>query len=292
MPENYNIINNVVTNGATAVSFTKLYIRHVPSKVKSNKAIILLNSRSLCVESSMGISMGTISFADYLAKNGIHAFLLDMRGFGLSSPVEEQLKTDYSQIKNQLTVEDYYSDISCAVKHIKSVIEEPKISIFGFSYAGKLVIGYSNIYPGTFENIVLLNSAWTTYEDDDTGYAIVSTADEQSSSPHVVISMDKIQNRLLNAQPKNKNFIEPLGYEEAQRELMNYHKTYDKNTNTWRVAKVKMGNDFYTKAGVLKNVTNRVLLLSSQYDIENPYYISSRLYKNRSEEHTSELQSH
>lgn len=279
MQENYNIITNAVFEQHNATSMVKLYIRHVPSKTKSNKAIILLNSRSLCVESSMGISMGTISFADYLADNGIHAFLLDMRGFGMSSVVEEQTKDSYDDIKHKLLVEDYYSDITRAVGHIQQMLNKPEISILGFSFAATLVVGYCNANPDVFKNIVLLNAAWKRFKDDSFDYTIVTEEELNSPIPFVDITMDKIQERLITAQPEGKNFIEPLWYSEALKELIRCHKTYNKETNTWKIAKFRFSDEFFDNIGILKNINQRVLLLTSQYDKENPYYVSNRLFK-------------
>lgn len=279
MQENYNIITNASFSGHNATSMVKLYIRHVPSKTKSNKAIILLNSRTLCVESSMGIAMGTTSFADYLADNGIHAFLLDMRGFGMSSVVEEQTKDSYDDITKRLTIEDYYSDISRAVDHIKQMLNKPEISILGFSFAASIVVGYSNKNPGVFKNLVLLNAGWKRYKTDTFGYTVVSNEEFETQVPYSEITMDKINERLLSAQPAGKNFIEPLWYDEALNELVRCHKTYNKETNSWKVAKFRFSDDFFTDIGALTNITQRVLLLTSQYDIENPYYVSNRLYK-------------
>lgn len=270
MQENFNIIKN---------GLVSLYVRHVPSKTKSNKAVILMNSRSLCVESSMGISMGTISYADYLAEHGIHAFLLDMRGFGMSSVVQEQIKTDVNEITKPVLPEDYYSDLMCCVQYIRSKIRGVEISVVGFSFAGALCVSFANKFPRVFKNLILLNTNWKRFKDDVFAYRILNDDDVNSNSPNAIITMDKINDRLVSAQPAGKNFIEPLWYEEVSRELMRCHQSYDQESNSWKIAKFLLTDDFFQEIGLLSNIKENVLLLSSQYDAENPIYVSNRLYK-------------
>jgi hypothetical protein len=91
--------------------------------------------------------------------------------------------------------------------------------------------------------------------------------------------MDKINDRLVGAQPAGKNFIEPLWYEESSRELMRCHQSYDHESNSWKIAKFLLTDEFFQEIGLLSNIKENVLLLSSQYDAENPIYVSNRLYK-------------
>lgn len=268
MLEKYNLIKN---------GNTLLYVRHVPSKNKSKKCIILLNSRSLCVESTMGISMGTVSFADYLARNNIHVFLLDMRGYGMSSVVEEQTNNSYDNIQSKVTTELYYSDIDATVEHIKQKIPKSEISIFGFSLAGALCVGYATKNPNKLKNIIVLNTQWKRFKDiEPNTYGILNGFD--MSKPHYDITMDKIQNRLEIAQPDNKNFIEPLWYEEAFNALKTYHTTYDETTNSWKIANYVLGENFFKTTGEIQ-YNSRTLILTAQYDNENPYFVSSGLHR-------------
>jgi pimeloyl-ACP methyl ester carboxylesterase len=230
----------------------------------------------------MGISMGTISFGDYLSQEGIHAFLVDMRGYGMSSILEEQVKETYDDIKKPLSHLDLHSDIMCAVQYIKTKIKDPEISIVGFSFAGTLCVSFANQYPNVFKNLILLNTSWKKYTIDPVGYSIITKEQMLSTSPYNEITMKQIENRLITAQPDNKNFIESMWYDEASKELMRCHQTYNKQTDSWKIGKIKLDKEFYKKVGILSNIKQRVLLLSAQYDIENPYYISSRLYRDLS----------
>lgn len=267
MPENYNLIEN---NGVW------LYVRHVVPTNPVGKAVILLNSATLCVESSMGISMGTISCADYLASKGIDVFLLDMRGYGMSSTVEEQL-VNYTQfVTNPLRLSHYFSDILCCVDYIKQETSlDIEISIFGFSYLGTIACLFGDSYPDTFKKIVALNPNWASnWRDQKRGADYrIQTADE----PFSIVRMDGIKNRLDTAQPEGKDFREELWYNEAWDALKKYHKTYDHTNDQWKIAKTEpVMKD--ALGGYLREIRSDVLLMTAQYDIENPYFIVNRLY--------------
>ena len=267
MPENYNLIDN---NGVW------LYVRHVPATNPVGKAVILLNSATLCVESSMGISMGTISCADYLASKGIDVFLLDMRGYGMSSTVEEQL-VNYTQfVANPLRLTDYFSDILCCVDYIKQATSlDIEISIFGFSYLGTIACLFGDSHPTIFKKIIALNPNWASnWRDQKRGADYrIQTADE----PFSIVRMDGIKNRLDTAQPEGKDFREELWYTEAWDALKKYHKTYDHANDQWKIAKTEpVMKD--ALGGYLREIKSDVLLMTAQYDIENPYFIVNRLY--------------
>lgn len=266
MQENFKLIDN---NGIS------LYVRHVPSTTPSNKAVILLNSATLCVESTMGISMGTISCADYLASKGIHAFLMDLRGYGQSSPVEEQLVNYTEFVKNPLTLNDYYTDILCCHEYIKQQISDAEISIFGFSYLGTIACLLADTYDGMFENIIALNPNWVTNWRDEKRGANYKVHNEQE--PFSVVRMLAIKERLDSAQPAGKDFREEMWYDEAYTALKTYHKTYNHETDEWKIAKTEpvIGSAI---GDYLSIPNSRVLLLTAQYDIENPYFIVNRLY--------------
>lgn len=266
MLENTKLIDN---NGVS------LYVRHVPAAHPSKKAVILLNSATLCVESTMGISMGSISCADYLASKGIHAFLMDLRGYGQSSPVEEQLVNYTEFVQNPLTLENYFEDILCCCNYIKEQVDGAEISIFGFSYLGTIACLFGDTYDGVFENIIALNPNWITNWRDEKRGADYKFHNEQE--PFSIVRMAAIKDRLDNAQPAGKDFREELWYDEAYTALKTYHKTYNHETDEWKIAKTEpvMRSAI---GGYLSIPNSRVLLMTAQYDVENPYFIVNRLH--------------
>ena len=268
MPENYNFIDN---NGI------RLYVRHIPAKEPSGRAIILMNSRSLCVESSMGIPMGSLSFGDYAAGQGVDAFLVDMRGFGMSDPIQEQVVERRRDINDPISIEKYYSDIRSAANYVKSVLgASTEVSILGFSFLGTLVITFGHLYPDVFKNIISLNPNWTTLSTDpDRGFDFTIN---DPNVPYTEVSLDKINQRLTEAQPTGQDFREPLWYEEAADRLSKYHSTFDHGTGRWRLHKPIDWKRHLDSVGDMSNIQARLLIITSQYDIENPFWLVERIY--------------
>ena len=268
MPENYNLIDN---NGV------KLYIRHIPSAKPSKKAIILMNSRSLCVESSMGIPMGSRSFGEYMADSGIHAFLLDMRGYGLSDPVEEQLVESTADLTKPLSINDYYSDVIAARNYIVDTLgPDTEVSILGFSFLGTLVITCAHLYPDAFKNVISLNPNWINLPVDPPRG--VKFWQDNPDVPYNETSIEKINNRLHSSQPTGKDFTETTWAEEAAAKLSACHRTFNHETGTWRYPKDLEWNNHLANVGTMKNVKANLLFITAQYDTENPYFIVKRLF--------------
>ena len=267
--------NNFIENDGI-----QLYVRHIPSSSPTNKAVILFNSRSLCVESSMGLPMGSLSYGEYLASRGIETFLVDMRGYGMSSSIQEQIYEDVSQVTHKMCVEDIYTDINSSVDYVKSLLgEQTEVTLVGFSYLGTLSVTFSHLYPDAVKNVVGLNPNWVSFLDDPVrGFNFFSKVD--SNLPYTKVSVDLIQQRLAAAQPIGKDFRELNWAKEAEEALGKFHKTFDKETKTWKMSKLNFQDlaGHLISLGGMKDIKANILLISSQYDSENPYHIVNRFF--------------
>jgi len=263
MLENSNLVNN---NGV------KLYIRHIPSLKKTKNAVILLNSKSLCVESSMGVRLGSISYGEYLASKGIDAFLIDLRGYGLSDNVPE-----FFNGNGCTTIEDYFNDIKFCSEYIKNLLgTDTQISIVGFSFLGPISLIVSHRYPGIFKNIILLNPNWERRDYDPP--AGVDFIDKSDNKNYSTVNLYKIKNRSDSAQPNGKEFRETQWFEEVSKSIETFSRTYDAETKSWKIFNPPGLAKEIQKIKGMSNSTSNVLLLNAQYDIENPYFMVKRLF--------------
>jgi pimeloyl-ACP methyl ester carboxylesterase len=274
MPENYNFI----TNGEY-----QLYVRRIQPSLPSKKVCLLFNSRSLCVESSMGISMGSISYGDYLASKGIETFLIDLRGYGKSTSFQEQIFEDPDQITNPLTRQDFRSDIVAGINYVKNLLgNDVDVTLMGFSMLGPIIIEVAKLHPNDVQKIIILNSFGPKYDSDPPSGSKFFTP-YKSDKHYSTISLNDIKSRLESAQPEGKNFIEPLWFEEAKDRLIEFHKTFNQDTNSWKLfIGLKWNWGDMSPGG--KKIKADVLVVSGQYDIENPLFVSERLYNNISTE--------
>lgn len=269
MPENFNFIKG---------DGVELYVRRIRPTVPSKKALLLLNSRSLCVESTAGISMGSISYGDYTASKGIETFLVDLRGYGMSSAVPEQQYETFKEVTNPTTCEEYISDIKSAVTYIKSQIgDDVEISMMGFSFIATIAVLYADRYPDDFKNIIVLNPSWVDHPNDpERGFNFYTPT---KGLPYTKVSISSIEDRLAQAQPAGKDFREPLWSSEANSALRKYHKTFNEKTEDWKLVKnvrmIEMINE--RKNTALTNIKANLLFISAQYDCENPLFIVNRI---------------
>lgn len=271
MHENFDFI----VNGSK-----RMYVRHIPAARNTNNAVILFNSRSLCVESTMGVSMGTISYGDKLAADGIDTFLVDMRGYGASTLIEEQLVEDIALVTNPYSVNDIYEDLMDSIMYVKEKMgPKCKISLVGFSYLGSLSVMFSALNPGLVDTIIAINPKWIrVINDPKPTVNFYQALDEKI--PYSKVNMELIKGRFDAAQPVGKNFQETEWYSAAQGTLSKYYNTFDGTTQSWKIPRPfehKPLMEYYRMFDFSK-LTSRILISSSQYDAENPIYMTSRFY--------------
>jgi len=275
MQENFDFIVN---------GDKRMYVRHIPAAKNTNNAAILFNSRSLCVESTMGVSMGTISYGDKLAGDGIETFLVDMRGYGSSTLLEEQTVEDITLVKNPYTTDDIYSDLMDSVMYVKNKLgPDVKITLVGFSYLGSLAVMFAALNPGLVDNIVAINPKWVRLPTDPRPKVNFFQAMDDNI-PYSKVTMDLIKTRFDAAQPSEphftRNFQEDQWYDAAQGTLSKYIITFDEATQDWKIPKPFAPGPLnnYFRLFDFSKLTANVLITSAQYDNENPIFMTSRFY--------------
>jgi pimeloyl-ACP methyl ester carboxylesterase len=263
----------------------RMYVRYIPAATNTNNAVILFNSRSLCVESTMGVSMGTISYGDKLAGDGIDTFLVDMRGYGSSTLLEEECVEDIALVTNPYTTEDIYSDLMDSVMYVKGKMgADVKITLVGFSYLGSLAVMFSALNPGLIDKIVAINPKWVRVQADPKPKVNFFQALDEKI-PYSKVTMDLIKTRFDAAQPNEKyfqrNFQEEQWYDAAQGTLSKYYTTFDEATQSWKIPKPFNGRELneYFRTFDFSKLTSKVLISSAQYDNENPIWMTSRFYR-------------
>jgi len=270
MPENYNFING---HGV------QLYVRHIPSPKPTNKAVLLFNSRSLCVESSMGIPMSSVSYGDYLADKGIEVFMVDLRGYGQSTIIQEQIAETKEQVNDPMTLQKYYDDLLSSVNYVKQVLgQDTEVTLVGFSFLGTLVVTFAHLYPDAVANVISLNPTWLKDDQDPKLNAFDFTTNVNDNAPYVEVNMDSIEHRLEVAQPDGKNFIEELWFNQASNALATYHKTFNPDTKAWRIHKNITWIKHLQSLNTMNKIKANVLFITAQYDTENPFYLVRRMY--------------
>jgi alpha-beta hydrolase superfamily lysophospholipase len=224
----------------------------------------------------MGISMGSISFGEYLATRGIDVFLVDLRGYGKSSPIAEQLHLTADEVTNPIKLKDFYSDIFASTRYVKSILgNDITLSALGFSIMASILVTFSHICPGELQRVIGLNPTWLP-DPSDTPSDYFFEAD--TTTPYIDVSLDLLKRRFEIAQPHGVDYREPLWFSEATSALTTYHQTFNKDTQSWKIYKMLYWHEFFRSIKDMPDITAHILLVSSQYDAENPLPIVQRLF--------------
>ncbi len=227
----------------------------------------------------MGISMSSISYGDYLASKGIEVFLVDLRGYGQSTIIQEQIAITKDQVTDPITIQKYYDDLLSSVNYVKQTMgQDTEVTLMGFSFLGTLVVTFAHLYPNAVKNVISLNPSWLRDERDPKEEVFNFTTNVDDAAPYVEVNMDSIEHRLEIAQPQGKNFIEQSWFRQASDALATYHKTFNPETNSWRIHKKISWIKHLQSLKNMKNVKANVLFITAQYDTENPYYIVRRMF--------------
>lgn len=268
MPEKFNFI--------TTFNGSKLYVRRIPSPMPSKKVCIMFSSRSLCVESTMGIPMGSISYGDYIAQTGVETFLVDLRGYGMSSPIQEQLVETMEELTNPVTRQSFGSDVLSSVRYVRRLLgNDVEITLIGFSLLAPIIMTLSGKYPGEIQKIIMINPKGPATENESYK-SFTEFLDYDDVKPYAIIDLNSIQSRLKSAQPPGEDFREPLWFEQAAEKLTEYHKSFNPDNKSWKVFKKIHQVKGNAPVGKVKTDAD-VLMISSQYDTENPLPIVERL---------------
>jgi pimeloyl-ACP methyl ester carboxylesterase len=227
----------------------------------------------------MGISMSSVSYGDYLASKGIEVFLVDLRGYGQSTIIQEQIATTKEQVTDPMTLQKYYDDLLSSVNYVKETMgQDTEVTLVGFSLLGTLVVTFAHLYPDAVKNVISLNPNWLRDDRDPKEEVFDFTTNVDNGAPYVEVNMDSIEHRLEVAQPEGKNFIEQSWFQQASDALATYHKTFNPDTKAWRIHKKIIWINHLKSLKNMKNVKANVLFITSQYDTENPFYLVRRMF--------------
>jgi alpha-beta hydrolase superfamily lysophospholipase len=220
----------------------------------------------------MGIAMGTTSYADYLASEGIETFLIDLRGYGLSTPIDEQLYKDVSEIKTRTTMISFEDDILACCNWVRSQFENDiELTVMGFSMQALSLVIFNSKYPNVFDKIVSLSPAWKSSNSNS-----FATPNDTLC---LEVSMNSISDRLEQAQLPGKDFREPLWFEQAF-ETLKTHRTFNVEDSSWLIVRL-LDYPAYVRDNVenVKKTTDcEILWLASEFDVEFPSDVVEDFY--------------
>ncbi|WP_265553352.1 alpha/beta hydrolase [Serratia grimesii] len=140
----------------------RLHIREVRLKSSSTtplSPVLLIHGARVPGIASFDLPVKGGSLAADLAQTGLQVYILDLRGYGLSSrPVEMDAPPDQSM--PLMRTADAVNDIAHAVRAIQTWNGSPRISLLGWATGGHWAGAYASQYPQNVERLVLYNTLY------------------------------------------------------------------------------------------------------------------------------------
>ena len=100
------------------------------------------------------------SWLDYFAKNNLHAFAIDLRGYGKSTK-PNVMDAHEQDAPSVCTHYDALSDIADAVNYIRSKFLVDQVTIVGLSWGSLLAGNFTHKYPHLISHLVLIGPVYS-----------------------------------------------------------------------------------------------------------------------------------
>ncbi|MDR3468470.1 MAG: alpha/beta hydrolase [Xanthobacteraceae bacterium] len=117
------------------------------------RTVLYVHGSTQPSETVFDLPLGNGSWADYIASHGYDVWLVDVRGYGGSTPPKDQSKPF-------ATTKDAVDDLGAAVKYILSKRRISKLQLIGWSWGTQITGSYAAEQPQQVAGLVLLAPPW------------------------------------------------------------------------------------------------------------------------------------
>jgi pimeloyl-ACP methyl ester carboxylesterase len=143
----------------------ELYIRNkhrsLPRKQLPEKTIVMVHGATFSSGSLYDVPLGGFSFLDYLAAEGFDVFAVDVRGYGLSTRLDE-MQVDGALNPPLVGTETGVADFAAAVDFVLNHRRLQKVNIFAMSWGGTVAGAFTVRNPGKVVKLAVLAPQWVS----------------------------------------------------------------------------------------------------------------------------------
>jgi pimeloyl-ACP methyl ester carboxylesterase len=162
----------------------------------AEKTILFVAGSTYPASTSFDLRLDGLSWMDHLAANGYDVYLVDVRGYGRSTPPPEMgvpASDNQPIVRTPVAVRD----VAAAVAFIRSRRNVEKVNLIGWSWGTTLMARYTSENAGNVGKLVLLAPQWlrTTPSAADAGGAL---------GAYRVVDRSAAKARWLNGVPEDK----------------------------------------------------------------------------------------
>ena len=195
----------------------ELFIRNKrPDGVKAfpaDRILLYVHGATYPSETAFDLPLGGFSWMDYLACRGFDVYLVDVRGYGLSSrPPEMNLPpNDHPPIVN---TDVALRDVASAVEHIRQRRSVERINLLGWSWGTTIVGAFASRHPEKVNRLVLYGPLWIRNPPPPPANG-TPPAPEEPLGSYRTVTKDMARKRWLANVPeaKQKDLVPPGWFE-------------------------------------------------------------------------------
>ena len=148
--------------------------KNVKSKPGKGRVVLFVHGGSVPVVPAFDLGYKDYSWMSFLARQGFHAYGMDLSGYGssprpmLDDPANVSAECQHIIIPGQLkapcspnypfhshTIRSDWAEIDTVVEHLRRLHRVRKVSLIGWSAGGPRAGGYASLHPGKVDRLFL-----------------------------------------------------------------------------------------------------------------------------------------
>jgi pimeloyl-ACP methyl ester carboxylesterase len=141
----------------------ELYVRNKRpegvTKFGPEKIVLFVHGATYCSESAFDLPLNGLSWMDYIAQRGWDVYIMDLRGYGLSTRPPEMSKPA-AENPPIVNTDVAVKDVSAVVDHILARRGVPRINLLGWSWGTGIMGAYTAQNNSKVERLVLYAPLW------------------------------------------------------------------------------------------------------------------------------------
>jgi pimeloyl-ACP methyl ester carboxylesterase len=245
----------------------------------SAKTLIYVHGATYPAETAFDLQLNGQSWMDHIAEKGYDVYLLDVRGYGLSTrPV--QMDRPASESAPFAGTEEAMRDVDAVVEFVKKRRQIDKVNLIGWSWGTAIMQWYASLNGHNVEKLVLYAPVWIRQTES------LVQAGPGPIPAYRSVSMEQAKARWLAGVPEAKkaDLIPPGWFEAwAKATIATDPVGAAQNPPVLRVPNGVVADGLrYWGKGVIpwkpENIKVPVLLIKAEWDQDTPAYMAQSLF--------------
>jgi pimeloyl-ACP methyl ester carboxylesterase len=260
----------------------RLYARNkrpaAMSQFSEDRVVLFVHGATYPASTAFDLPLNGMSWMDYMARNGLDVYLLDLRGYGRSTRPPE-MDQPAEQNPPLTSTEVAVRDVSAAVDFIRKRRGVEKINLVGWSWGTSIMASYTSRNNDKVNKLVLYAPQWIR----TTPSLVVGSG---PIGAYRIVQEDAAKARWLTGVPEAKKAdLIPGGWFEAWSAATFASDPWGAKQNPPRIRApngvVQDGRDYWSAGKPLydpENIKVPTLIAVGEWDQDTPPYMAQTLF--------------